>query len=135
MERKQAARPAPRPAGFEATEAREATMSTLCPSAFDENPFAGFKDASPPEPPSRAMAAEVATGVVKPYDPSGRLKGAREVDEATARLKSKEHPGRVLSVVMVGPGAGGEAYGASPMDVVVPGYRPNAKAYYLEARS
>jgi hypothetical protein len=91
-------------------------MTTLCPNAFDVAPLHETKETC---------------GAVKVYDPAGRLDGAREVDEAMARQRRNDHPGRVLSVVVSGPGAGGEAYGSNAIRVVVPGYRENAEAYYL----
>jgi hypothetical protein len=105
-------------------ELRRASMLTLCPSVFDEDPFEQFK--APPEAQARPLSVAGAM-----YDPGGRLDGATEVDETIARARSNDYPGRVLSVVVSGPGPGGEAYGSKPIRVVVPGYRAGAQAYYL----
>ena len=103
------------PPGFsvDRAELRKASMPALCPGAFD-----GYRPLEEP----RAIPV---------LDPGQRLRGATEVDEGTARARSGRTPQRVLSVVLSGGGAGSEAYGASGVKVVVPGYRPGAEAYYL----
>jgi hypothetical protein len=79
------------------------------------------------------MAVEAEAYVVENVvDSTGRLRNARPNTKEEAFRRRNDRHQKVLSVVEIGPGAGGEVLGSKPAKVPVPGYREGAVAYYLE---